>query len=290
VIARFLVGPSDSIRLDSFRLAFGMALTAYMAHWWLDEAAEWLTTAGFHLSPAAVGSAWLGLAPLPLWALGPFGTMFFAILIAFTIGWRLRWTAALSFLFLLYVSHVDPLSSFTPNNLFLAGLAVLTMASSGRYWRVGEAPQGPVSVWPTRILQATLILVYFTAGTCKAIHGDWLHDSHVLWVQVQGPYRTEMASWLLGMLPQPVWTVLQALSLSFELLAPLLFAVRRLRPLGYLWGAAMHLGIAITMNELVYLSLQMVCFYLLFVEEDTLKRFWNRVAPLGRIELARHGQ
>jgi len=284
VIARFLVGPVDSIRLDSFRVAYGIALAAYMGHWWLDDAMEWLTVADFHLSPAAAGSAWLGLAPLPLWALAPFGTAFFAVIIAFTLGWRLPWTAGVTFLFVLYVSHADPLSSFTPNNLFLAGLAVLTVASSGSYWRVGGGTPGPVSVWPIRILQATLILVYFTAGTCKAIFGEWLSDSHVLWVQLQGTYRTEAASWLLRTLPQPVWTVLQSLSLSFELLAPLLFMVRRFRPLGYIWGAGMHLGIAIGMNEFFYLSLQMVTFYVLFVEEETLRRLWTRVAPLGRIE------
>lgn len=282
MISRFLIGPSDSIRLDSFRVAFGIALIAYMAHWWLDDAAEWLTTAGFHLSAAANGDGWLDFRPLPPSALPLFGLGFFGVLTAFTLGFRLPWSAGLSFLFLLYASHVDPLSSFTPNNLFLVGLAVLTAAQPGSYWRVGVGPARAVSVWPIRILQATLILVYFTAGTCKVVAGDWLRDSHVLWWQVQGPYRTEAAAWLLRVFPQPFWTVLQSLSLSFELLSPVLFGVRRFRPLGYLWGGAMHLGIAVTMNEIGYLSLQMICFYLVFVDKESLHRFRRRVVPQDR--------
>jgi hypothetical protein len=286
VIARFLIGPSDPIRLDTFRVAFGVTLIAYMTHWWLDDPVEWLTVAGFHLAPADK-PGWLPFAPMPLEWLAPFTCVFFGVLVAFVVGWRLPWTAALSLLLLLYVSHVDPLASFTPNNLFIVGLAVLTVAPAGSYWRLGGPPPRSVSAWPLRILQATLVLIYFTAGTCKVFFGDWLSDSHVLWSNVAGPYRTDLAAWFLRELPRWAWTMGQALSLSFELVAPLLFARRRLRPLAYVWGGAMHLGIALTMNEIGYLSLQMLCFYLLFVDVETLHRWRDRIAPLSRLDLLR---
>jgi hypothetical protein len=95
-----------------------------------------------------------------------------------------------------------------------------------------------VSVWPVRVLQATLLVMYFTAGTCKVLWGDWLRDSHVLYSQVQGPYRTEAAAWLLRHLPREAWNLMQSLSLSLELLAPVLFTVRRLRPMGFALGVA----------------------------------------------------
>jgi vitamin K-dependent gamma-carboxylase-like protein len=289
VIKRFLVGPGDSIRLDSFRAAFGAVLVAFMAHWWLDDALEWLTVDGFHLSAAAAGPSWLSPPPLPVSALAPFGLVFFAVLVAFTLGYRLPWSAAAALLLTVYVSHVDPLASFTPNNLFIMGLALLTVAPAGAWWSVGGRTPAPVSVWPVRVLQATLLAMYFTSGACKVLWGDWLHDSHVLYSQVQGPYRTDAAAWLLRHLPIEAWNVMQSLSLSLELLAPVLFTVRRLRPVGFALGAAMHAGIALTMDEIGYLSLQMLCFYLLFVDERTLHRIRERVAAVGSRQIGARG-
>ena len=285
MIAAFLVGPRDSVRLDTFRVTSGLVLLAYMAHWWLDDAVEWLTVGGFHLSPAAAGPGWLTPPPLPLWGLAPFGVAFFGVLLAFTIGLRLPWSAGLALLLLGYATEVDPLAAFTPNHLFLAVLAVFTVIPRGAYWTVDKRPAPPLSVWPVRLFQATLIVVYFTAGTCKVLHGDWLSDSHVLLSQVQGPYRTDLAAWLIRHLPPEAFTILQSLSLAFELLSPVLFAVPRLRPLGFWWGASMQAGIALTMNEIGYLSLQMMCFYVLFMDDATLHTWRRRFASLGRRSL-----
>ena len=145
MIARFLVAPRDSIRLDTFRVASGIVLLIYMAHWWLDDALEWLTVGGFHLSPAAAGPDWLAFPPLPLWALAPFGVAFFAVLLAFTVGFRLPWSAGLAFLLLGYATHVDPLAAFTPNNLFLAVLAVFSTLPRGAHWTVDGRPASRVA-------------------------------------------------------------------------------------------------------------------------------------------------
>ena len=281
MIAAFLVAPRDSIRLDTFRVTSGLVLLVYMAHWWLDDALEWLTVGGFHLSPAAAGSDWLTPPPLPMWALAPFGVAFFGALLAFTLGFRLPWSAGLAFLLLGYVTHVDPLAAFTPNNLFLAVLAVFAVLPRGAWWTVDRRPAPPLSVWPVRLFQATLVALYFTAGTCKVLYGDWLSDSHVLLSQVQGPFRTESAAWLLRHLPPEAFSILQSLSLAFELLSPLLFAVPRLRRVGFWWGMGMHLGIALTMNEIGYLSLQTVAFYVLFMEDATLHAWRQGLAALG---------
>ncbi len=113
------------------------------------------------------------------------------------------------------------------------------------------------------MLQATLILQYLAAGLAKA-GGDWLKSGDVLWSQVQGVYRTELAAWSLRHLPLWVWSVLQHLALAFELLAPVLFTVRRLRPLALVLGLGFHLVIALMMKDLIFFSLQMWTFYLLF--------------------------
>jgi hypothetical protein len=67
-----------------------------------------------------------------------------------------------------------------------------------------------------------------------------------------------------------VWTCLQHGALGFELLAPLLLCVRRLRPLGFAWGLAMHLAIGLMMYRVGLFSLSVVAYYVLFVDEQRL--------------------
>src|SRR5690606_23929515 len=94
------------------------------------------------------------------------------------------------------------------------------------------------SAWPLRALQFTLIVQLFGAGLCKLRFGDWLAYSDTLWHQVQLSFMTDAAAWMIRNVPAAVWAGLQHLALGFELLAPLLFGVRRLRPLGYIMGLA----------------------------------------------------
>ena len=282
MITTFLVGRRDPIQLDTFRMATGIGMIGFMAQWWFDDAAERLTSEGFHLSAQAAGSAWLSPPPLPLWALAPFGAAFFGTMLAFTVGFRLRLTTPAVLIFMLFVSHVDPAASYTPNNLFIVTLAVLCVAPRGCYWSVDRVPIRSVSVWPVRILQATLLMAYVGAGACK-LRGEWMSNSHTLRTFALGFYRTDAAAWLLRHWPTEAWTLIQSLSLAFELLAPLLFAVRRFRGLGFVWGAGMHMGIGIMMDEFGWFSVQMVSFYILFMESATLHAVRERLdALLGR--------
>ena len=128
------------------------------------------------------------------------------------------------------------------------------------------------SVVLVRVLQCTLLLQYLAAGLAKA-DGDWLKYDDVLWGHVQGVYRTEIAAWALRTLPKWTWTVQQHIALGFELLAPLLLTIRRLRPLGFLFGIGMHFIITVMMKDLFYFSIQMWTFYALFVTSAE----WRRI-------------
>ena len=92
---------------------------------------------------------------------------------------------------------------------------------------------------------------------------------------------TDLAAWMVRELPMWAWAAMQHLALGFELAAPLLFMVRRLRPLGYLMCTGMLLIISATMYLLIFFALQLVCFYALFVDEDRLHRL--RVAVARRL-------
>jgi hypothetical protein len=260
-----LLGRADPIRLDAFRVVFAGSLLLYLHAWW-QEPYEWLTQVGFHISRA---SSPFATAPLlPVAALPLFGLLMFGAVGALLFGWRLPLSTLMVLAFVVYVTFADIAAAFTMNKIFIAGLAVLAVAPTGAYFRVGATQSAPgQSVWPIRILQATLLVQYATAGWCKVLHGTWLDDPLTLFSQAQGQYRTDLCSWMLRSLPLGAWTLMQHSALAFELLAPVLFAVRRLRPLAFAWGGTFQVGTALMMKDLIYFSLQMVSFYLLFVDD-----------------------
>jgi hypothetical protein len=167
-----------------------------------------------------------------------------------------------------YTLFVDPISAFTINRLFVIGLIILAVAPEPDP-REAEPTQ---VAWPTRMLQLTVVGQYFASGLCKSINGDWWGGEDILWVQVQGIYMTDAAAWMVRTLPDWSWRVQQELALWFELLAPVLFGVKRLRPIAFVLGLGLHFVVALTMDQLIYFSLQMACFYLLFVPPEWARR------------------
>lgn len=94
---------------------------------------------------------------------------------------------------------------------------------------------------------------------------------------MQGTYRTDIAAWMLRVLPKWTWTVQMYLALMFEAIGPFFFLSRRT-----VWGVMavgviFQLLIAATMHQLIYFSLQMLSFYILFIPEEVLLGL-----PLGK--------
>jgi hypothetical protein len=259
-----------AIRLESFRWTTTLALLIYTLTWSL-EASEWLTPAGYHMG--SVASRGLQL-PIPL--LGPASLVVFLLIyvgamVGILVDLRPRLCSYVVFAGLLYVTLADRLSAFSMNKLALVAWLVLLLAPwPATQPAAGEPAQPSVkslrSAWPLRILQATLLLQYLGAGICK-LRGNWLSNPQVLWLQAQDIYMTTVAAWMVRELPLWVWAALQHTALAFELLVPLLLGVRRLRPLGFAWGLAMHAGIALMMHRVGLFSLSVVAYYVLFVDD-----------------------
>lgn len=271
---RFWYGEVAAIRLDAFRQALLFTLVFYMLARWM-YASEWLTELGFHPSPAADHDDSPQLPLLPPALLPAFGALLFGSMALVIFGWLRRAATWLTLALVFYVGAADPVAEFTLNRLYV--FALLVLALSPRPWLSGQVMV--LRAWPLRVLQLSLLVHYLAAGLCKALHGDWLRADDVLWMQIQGLYMTDAAAWLARVLPTWAFTAQQHAALAFELLAPLLIGLRRLRPLGLLIGVCMHLVIAVTMNQLIYFSLQMVAFYVVFLDAATLER-WRR--RLGR--------
>jgi len=246
-------------------MAMATAVFLYVLYRWVC-AEEWLTEAGYHVSEANLPYHDLVVPLVPSAFLLWFGVLLLGGLAAVIVGWQLRWTTWLAWACLLYVTLADQLSSFVTNKLAVVALLVVALAPHNKV---------PHSVWPVRVLQITLIVSYFTAGWNKAVWGEWLKDPYVLWSQLQGTYRTDLAAWMIRTLPLGVWPVLQYAALAFELLAPLHLGIKSLRVVGLLWGLSFQLLIAATMHQLIYFSLVMLSFYVLFVDEKLLHRIYN---------------
>jgi hypothetical protein len=272
------LGPVDAIRLEAFRFTATIALLIYTLSWAV-EAREWLTPVGYHMSPAAADGLQL---PVPL--LGPVTLIVFMIvyvgsMTAIALGIRPRACSLVVFMGLAYVTVADRLSSFSMNKLALVAWSILLLAPWPRREPPGEGELR--SAWPLRILQATLLLQYFGAGICK-VRGGWLDNPQALWLQAQDVYMTQLAAWMVRELPMWAWASLQHGALAFELLAPLLLTISRLRPLAFAWGLAMHLAIGLMMYRVGLFSLSVVAYYVLFVDEQQLHALRRRFGPSGR--------
>ncbi len=295
----FLFGPVDPSRLALFARFFALTLLVYVADR-ARHASEWLTDVGYH-TPAAIEFPNYppGLPLLPSWLVPWFLTVFFAAAGAVVLGFRARWLFALVFACVFYVTFADTVSAFTLNNVYLFGFALLALAP--RPVRIdfrGELREWQ-SAWTLRILQATMLIMLFTAGLAKAVHGDWIlvggliqngewqfagwfeGTADILRTQASGVYRTTLAAWMLRELPLGAWAAMQHSALLFELLAPVLFLVRRLRPIGFAWAIGFQLMIAITMYKVGYFNVQMIVWLIVFLPARLTRRV-EEALPLGR--------
>lgn len=302
---RFWHAPVDPLPFVAFRQAWAWSMLIYFAAW-ARFAPEWLTSAGYHPSAAVDPRNAPGVPLIPEAWLPVVGVIFFGALGALILGFARKpalWVLVVS---AVYVLMVDPIAAFTINRLFVIGLFILAIApepqpvSTPHSGPDSKPDSGPIAdegamatevadstatkvsspeplphlqrAWPTRMLQVLVVAQYFASGLCKIINGDWLDADDILWMQVQGIYMTDATAWMLRHFPHWVWGVLEALALWFELLAPLLFGIRRLWPVALCLGIGLHVVVAITMDQLIYFSLQMCCFYLLFIPPEWIRR------------------
>jgi hypothetical protein len=257
----------DALPLRVFEILFTATYLLRMG--WLGLSwREWLTEEGFHLNAAELAAVG---CPEPLPLLAAPGAAVLAVVICLSAAGlifnRARRLALFGiFASALYTQGVDWMSASSISKLYVGvyGLLLLTPG----YVRDAASGRLMISAVPVRLIQGTLILQYLAAGCAKAFKGDWLKYTDVLYTQVQGVFRTDFAAWCLRHLPAWSWTAMQWTTLLFELEAPVLFLVKKLRPIAFVVGIGLHLMIALMMKNLIFFSAQMWTFYALFVTAD----------------------
>lgn len=273
--SRFLWAEVDALPLRLFEIWMAAAYLLRLPRNF--PVAEWLTEEGFHLTSAEWQQ--LGYPPafplLPLWGAWLFlaASLAAALLLAASLRWRRLALAAL-FGSALYVQGADYATAFSGNKEFIA---VFFLLATGPGIRLG-AGSATVCAVTLRAMQATLLVIYLTAGWAKCHPGTWLTHPDTLYTLIQGFHRTDAAAWALRNLPMWMWTAMQYTTLFFEVFAPLLIGWRRLRPLGFLLGIGMHLMIALFMKNLIYFSIHMIGYYTLFITAEQ----WRGAALWGK--------
>jgi len=229
----------------------------------IPHAEEWLTAEGFHLTKDLNFSFFL-TDPFPLlspWMVVVLYVFCLTLFVLLFLNVQRRITLFLFLLLAVYIQGVDYFSAFTLNKLYIVSFLVLFLSPS-----IGN--NGFIaSAWGLRVLQWTYFILIFSAGLCKVFNGNWLQHNDVLWTQIQGTYRTELAAIMLNYFPMFVWTILQQAALYYELLGAFLVVFKPTRKLGLFISASFMLTITLTMQTLFLFMMQTACFLILFMDE-----------------------
>ena len=254
-LARWYFAPAPAERLAALRLlaggyAFGYALLR-LPH-----------LAVFPHDPASfrpVGVVAVLSAPLP----DPLTALLAAACAlagaAFALGWRYRWSGPLFAALLLWVTTYRNSWGmvFHTENLFVVHVLALALAPAADAWsldaRRRPAPGAPAARygWPLRLCAALGALAYLLAGVAKLRHSglDWITTdllrNYIAWDNLRKVELGDAYSALgVALCQSPaLFPPLAAISVAFELLAPLALLGPRVAALWALVAWTFHAGV-----------------------------------------------
>lgn len=201
------------------------------------------------------------------------GLVFF--LIAGMVGWRTRLSLAVASGLLLYFGFLDLISTLTKYTIISCHmLAILACSRCGDVWSVdawlqAEKCNGRGAIWPLRVIQLFLAILYFATAVTKVKSPEFMSGEHTMfWMQTDMNYAHPMGYWLsthpalvvVANYLVIVWEVLfVALCWDRKTLKPLLAA-----------GVIFHIG-TYTLLGLVVFPLVMLSLYPAFVSPERVR-------------------
>jgi hypothetical protein len=261
----WLDAPQPVERLALLRILLPLAILGFLSSR-LVHASAWLTASGFRLPD--LGGDWrqpLYVPALPAWLAWTIAAAIAASGLSLALGLATQPAAVVFALLVAFVTLADRLEAFTVSKLAPALTLALAFAPSGaRYgvdaWRRRRrTPDAPVVTHvaggPIRFFQMFLVAMYSASGIAKA-RGDWL-TTQVLWTHLHDEYQTRVAWLIMRVLPGWSWWGLQGLVLTFEVGAPLWFALRWTRRPALVVGLGMHAMIGLMFGPVVWFAILM---------------------------------
>lgn len=256
------LGAVHGIRIRYFEVFMAFSFCVLLIYR-IPHAREWLTDEGFHLTKDLNFSFFL-IDPFPLlspWMVVVLYILCLTLFVLLCFNVQRRIVLFCLFLLAVYIQGVDYFSAFTLNKIYVVSFLLLFLSPP-------ITNNGLIaSAWGLRILQWTYFILIFSAGLCKVFNGNWLEHNDVLWTQIQGTYRTEIAAIMLTYFPKFAWTILQQAALYYELLGAFLVIFKPTRKVGLFISAMFMLTITLTMQTLFLFMMQTACFLILFFDE-----------------------
>jgi len=260
--------PQPIIRLELVRILAPLAIVGFMSSRIL-HADDWLSDAGFHVP--AIDNDWrqavAGFPTLPVWAAWTVAIGLAVSGLAVAAGALTRVSSGVFAVLLLWVALADRLAAFTVSKISPVVVLALFLSPAGARWSVDAwrrkrrdpSWQAPTHVsWGSvRFFQFFLPIFYLASGHAKW-DGEWRSQPYLLYSHLHDSYQTWVSWVLANYMPAVMWTVLQGITLGFEVLAPVWFVPPWTRPFAFLWGVGMHAMIGLMFGPVIWFSLLLI--------------------------------
>ena len=168
------------------------------------------------------------------------------------IGWQSRLAAFITWVVWVSLWNRNPLLLDGDDAILKLMCFYLMLSSCGNCWSVDACLQikpQQVSVWPLRLIQFQIALIYFVSGWVKFHSPEWLDGTIMQYVLIHPQYsRWDGWSFIDNPLLSGALVALAGFIRWWELLFPFLLIKARSRNISLLIGILFHAGLLLTMN------------------------------------------
>lgn len=192
--------------------------------------------------------------------------MFSALMM--TIGWHSRVSVCITWLVWVSLWNRNPLLLDGDDAMLKVMCFYLMLAPCGNAWSLDARFRSKplqVAVWPLRLVQFQIALLYFVSGWVKFHSQEWLDGTILQYVLIH-PHYSRWDGWLV--LDKPIMiSLLSGLAWFirwWELLFPVLLLTTYTRKLSLTIGILFHVGLLLTMN-LRWFAVIMLALYLALI-------------------------
>jgi hypothetical protein len=270
-----LFGTTDPRRYAALRIAFGLLAFLTLLGLW-PECVFYYSDAGWFPLPTALAMTDAREWSLLHWISGPLGVRLFflaamAASLSMAAGYRTRAASIATFIAIVSIQSRNWLNTYGGDAVLRLMLPLIALSPAGAVWSLDAAKRrkkAEAPVWPLRLIQVQVCLVYFVAGWLK-LHGrDWVNGSALSLVLMNPIFARADYGALTGS-PGGAWLLKAATqaTLAWELGFPLLMLNRWTRLAALAFGVAVHLGIVLLL-QIHWFGWIMIASYLAFIPEE----------------------
>lgn len=168
------------------------------------------------------------------------------------IGWQSRASSFMTWLIWVSLWNRNPLILDGDDAILKIMCFYLMLAPCGNAWSVDAAlskTQQKVAVWPLRLIQFQIALLYFVSGWVKFQSIEWENGTLLHYVLINPEY-SRWNGWLLmdSALIKHLLALLVWFIRDWEVLFPLLLLTRYTRRVSIVIGILFHIGLLLTLH------------------------------------------